>query len=101
TFAIMNRTRIAELAASARIPAIYGYTLQVEAGGLMSYGADPRNLHLVLAEYVDKLLKGVKPADLPVQHPAEFQLAINLKAARALQIASPPQILARADKRIE
>ena len=101
TFAIANRERIAALAAAARIPAIYGYTPQVEAGGLMSYGADPRNLDVVLAAYIDKLLRGARPADLPVQQPAEFELAINLKAARALGIAFPAQILARADKRIE
>ena len=101
TFAIANRTRIAELAAAARIPAIYGYTPQVEAGGLMSYGADPRNLNVVLAGYIDKLLKGAKPADLPVQQPTEFELSINLRTARALSITFPPQILARADKRYE
>jgi len=101
TFAIANRARIAELAATARIPAIYGYTPQVEAGGLMSYGADPRNLDVVLAEYLVKLLKGARPADLPVQQPSQFELAINLKAANALGIKFPPQILARADKRVE
>lgn len=101
TFAIANRVRIAELAAAARIPALYGYAPQVEAGGLMSYGADPRNLHVVLAAYIDKLLKGTRPADLPVQQPAEFELAINLRAARALGITFPPQILARAEKRID
>jgi putative ABC transport system substrate-binding protein len=101
TFALANRVRIAELAAAASVPAIYGYTPQVEAGGLLSYGADPRNLNVVLAEYIDKILKGVRPADLPVQQPAEFELAINLKAARALGITFPPQILARADRRVE
>ena len=101
TFAITNRERIAQLAALHRIPAIYGYAPQVEAGGLMSYGPDARNLHIVLAGYIDKLLKGATPADLPVQQPADFELAINTKTARALGIVFPPEILARADKRIE
>ena len=73
----------------------------MEAGGLLSYGADARNLHVVLAEYIDKMLRGTRPADLPVQQPAEFELAINMKAAKALGITFPPQILARADRRIE
>lgn len=101
TFAIANRARIAEIANAARIPAMYGYRPQVEAGGLMSYGADPRNLHVVLAGYIDRILKGGKPAEIPVQMPADFELAINMGTAKALGIAFPREVLARADTRIE
>ena len=101
TFAMTHRARIAELANAARIPAMYGYRPQVEAGGLMSYGADPRNLHVILAGYIDKILKGANPAELPVQMPADFELAINMVTARALGITFPREILARADTRIE
>lgn len=101
TFAITHRARIAELANAARIPAMYGYRPQVEAGGLMSYGADPRNLHVVLAGYVDKILKGGKPADIPVQMPSDFELAINMRTAKALGIAFPREVLVRADTRVE
>ncbi|MFO1305896.1 MAG: ABC transporter substrate-binding protein [Burkholderiales bacterium] len=101
TFAIANRARIAGIANAANIPVIYGYRSQVEAGGLMSYGADPRNLHVVLAGYVDRILRGGKPADMPVQMPADFDLAINVRTAKSLGIAFPREVLARADSRIE
>jgi len=97
---ISNRKRIAELAAESKLPAIYSYSAQVEAGGLLSYGPNPRNLHKVIARYIDKILKGAKPGDLPVEQPAEFELVINLKAAKALGIAFPQEILLRADQTI-
>jgi len=86
------------LAAKNRVPAIYGASDYVEAGGLISYGAD-RNLALQrVAVYVDKILKGTKPADLPVEAPKDFDLVINLKAAKQIGLAIPPNVLARADK---
>jgi putative ABC transport system substrate-binding protein len=97
---ISNRKRIAELAAESKLPAIYSYSEQVEAGGLLSYGPNPRNLHKVIARYIDKILKGAKPGDLPVEQPAEFELVINLKAAKALGITFPQEILLRADQTI-
>jgi len=95
---MVNRVRIAELAAEAKLPAIYQYLAQVEAGGLFSYGPNPHDLDKVVAGYIDKILKGAKPGDLPVQQPTEFELAINMKAAKALGIKFPPEILLRADK---
>ena len=97
---ISNRKRIAELAAESKLPAIYSFSEQVEAGGLLSYGPNPRNLHKVIARYIDKILKGAKPGDLPVEQPAEFELVINLKAAKALGITFPQEILLRADQTI-
>ena len=73
----------------------------MEAGGLLSYGPNPRNLHRIVAGYIDKILKGAKPADLPVQQPTEFELAINKKTAKALGITFPPEILLRANTVIE
>jgi putative ABC transport system substrate-binding protein len=96
-----NRTRIAELAAERRLPAIYQYLAQVEAGGLISYGPNPRNLHRIVASYIDKILKGAKPADLPVQQPTEFEMAINMRTAKALGITFPQEILLRADRVVE
>ena len=98
---ISNRKRIAEIAAEAKLPAIYNYAIQVEAGGLMSYGPNARNLHKVVANYIDKILKGAKPADLPVEQPSEFELVVNLKTARMLGIAFPKEILLRADQKVE
>jgi putative ABC transport system substrate-binding protein len=101
SFTMSNRKRIAELAAEIKLPAIYSYSAQVEAGGLLSYGPNPRNLHKVVASYIDKILKGAKPGDLPVEQPSEFELVINLKAAKALGITFPQEILLRADQTIE
>ena len=93
-----QRKRIAELAAQARLPSMYQFREHTEAGGLLSYGPDSRNLQKVVATYVDKILKGAKPGDLPVQQPTEFELVINLKTAKALGITFPQEILLRADK---
>jgi putative ABC transport system substrate-binding protein len=95
------RTELAELAAKHHLPAIYSERLFVEAGGLMSYGASDRELHRHAAVYVDKILKGAKPADLPVEQPTQFELVINLKTAKALGLTIPSSIMVRADEMIE
>jgi putative tryptophan/tyrosine transport system substrate-binding protein len=94
-------TRIAELAAKARLPAIYANRLSVEAGGLMSYGPNPVENYRHAAVYVDKFLRGAKPADLPIERPTKIELVINLKAAKTIGLNVPPQLLALADKMIE
>jgi putative ABC transport system substrate-binding protein len=98
---LSNRKRIASLAAETKLPAIYSFAEQVEAGGLLSYGPNPHNLDKVVARYIDKILKGAKPGDLPVEQPSEFELVINLSAAKALGIAFPQEILLRADRTIQ
>ena len=92
------RKRIIELAALSRLPAMYFGPTLVEDGGLMSYGVDDKDLHRRAAVYVDKILKGAKPADLPVEQPTKFELAINLTAAKQIGLIIPPNVLARADK---
>ena len=96
-----NRERLIELAARYRLPAIYETSEYVYSGGLMSYGPSLIDLFRRSATYVDKLLHGAKPADLPVQQPTKFELIINLKAATALGLAVPETLLARADEVIE
>jgi putative ABC transport system substrate-binding protein len=93
--------RIVTLAAKARLPAIYEHRGFVEAGGLMSYGPDHRAIFRLVAQYVDKILRGAKPVDLPVEQPTGLELVINLKTARALGLTIPPSLLARADQVID
>ena len=101
SFFLTHRTRLVALAAGSRLPAIWGFRSQVEAGGLMSYGADLADLYRRAATYVDKILRGARPADLPVEQPAKFELFINQKTARTLGLAIPAELLLRADEVIE
>jgi putative ABC transport system substrate-binding protein len=91
------QTRILDFTAMSRLPAIYGLREFVDAGGLMSYGADRRDLFRRTATYVDRILKGARPADLPIEAPTRFELVINLKTAKALGLTIPPSLLQRAD----
>jgi putative ABC transport system substrate-binding protein len=93
--------QIVDLAAKARLPAIFGTRDFAEAGGLMSYGVDRREMSRRAAEFVDKILKGTKPADLPVEQPTKFELVINLRTARAVGLDIPDKLLALADEVIE
>jgi putative ABC transport system substrate-binding protein len=95
------RQRIAELALRYRLPTFFSWRDHVEAGGLMSYGPDLSDLLRRAAIYADKILRGTKPADLPVEQPTKFELVINLKTAKALGLTIPPSVLARADQVIE
>ena len=97
----INREMIAVLAARHRLPAVYAHTYFATSGGLVSYGSDNNDLFRRAAEYVDRILRGTKPADLPVQAPTKFELAINLKAAKALGLTVPNTLLVSADDVIE
>jgi putative ABC transport system substrate-binding protein len=99
--AASHRTEIVELAVKSRLPVIYNSSVYVEAGGLMSYGVSFIDLYRRAATYVDKILKGAKPADLPVEQPTKFELVINRKTANALGLTVPPTLLAQADDVIE
>jgi len=96
-----NRNRIVDLAAKSRVPAMYGLSEFVDAGGLMFYGASLSDMYHRAAIYVDKVLKGAKPADLPVEQPTKFEFIINLKAANQIGLTFPPNVLALADKVIK
>jgi len=96
-----NRARIASLAAEHRLPGMYPDSEYVEAGGLMSYGPNYSDQHRRAAIFVDKILKGAKPADLPIEQPTKFELAINLKTAKALDLTIPKSLLVRADEVIQ
>jgi len=93
--------RIIELAARHRLPAMYEWPTQVEDGGLMSYGSAPNALFRRVASYVDRIFKGTKPGDLPVEQPSTFELVINLRTSKALGLTIPPTLLQRADRVIE
>jgi putative ABC transport system substrate-binding protein len=93
-----QRAQIADLAVKNRLPAMYGQPEYVELGGLMFYGASINDLFRRAATYVDKILKGAKPADLPVEQPTKFELVVNLKAAKQIGLTIPPNVLARADR---
>jgi ABC-type uncharacterized transport system substrate-binding protein len=92
---------IISLAARHRLPAVYPFRLFAEGSGLISYGADTVDQYRLAAGYVDRILKGDKPADLPVQAPTKYELVVNLKTAKALGLEVPPTLLARADEVIE
>ena len=96
--AVPQRTEIAALAVKSRIPVIYQRREYVEAGGLLSYGVNIADMDRRAATYVDKILKGAKPADLPVERPTKFDFVINLKAAKQIDLTIPPNVLARADR---
>jgi putative tryptophan/tyrosine transport system substrate-binding protein len=97
----LQRAQLAELTFKHRLPGIFSRRENVEAGGLMSYGADRTDLWRRAAVYIDKILKGARPADLPVELASRYQLVINLKTAKALGLDVPPTLLARADEVIE
>jgi putative tryptophan/tyrosine transport system substrate-binding protein len=96
-----HRAEIVELAVKNRLPAMYRNREDVEAGGLVSYGVSVTDLDRRAATYVDKVLKGVKPSEIPVEQPTKFELVVNLKAAKQIGLAIPPSVLARADKVIK
>jgi putative ABC transport system substrate-binding protein len=100
-FMFVHKKAVIDLAAAHRIPAIYELQVFVEPGGLMSYGVNASEMQRRAAAYVDKILRGAKPADLPVEQPTKFELVVNLKTARALGLTIPPSLLGRADEVIQ
>ena len=96
-----NQKRIVGFALKSRLPSMYSSREAVDAGGLMSYGADLVDSYRRVAYYVDRILKGAKPADLPVEQPTKFELVINLKTAKQIGLTIPPEVLPRADKVIK
>jgi len=97
----VHRARLADLAVKNRVPSMHTNRLHVEAGGLMSYGPSFLDLWRRAATYVDKILKGARPADLPIEQPTKFELVLNLKTAKALGLSIPPTLLARVDEVID
>jgi putative ABC transport system substrate-binding protein len=93
-----QQRQVLEFAAQNKLPAMYPYTEFVEAGGLMSYAPNYTDLFRRAADYVDKILKGTKPADIPVEQPTKFEFIVNLKAAKQIGVTVPPNVLARADR---
>jgi putative ABC transport system substrate-binding protein len=100
-FVAFHQKQIIELAVKSRLPAIYANTRHVKAGGLMTYTYDRKALYRHAAEYIDKILKGAKPADLPMETPKRFEFVINLKIAKQLGLTIPQRVLARADELIK
>ena len=98
---LTNRARIVQFAAQRRLPSMHAYRELVEAGGFVSYGPSYAGMHRRAAYYVDRILKGTKPGDVPVEGPTKFELVINLKTGKALGLTIPPSVLARADQVIE
>jgi putative ABC transport system substrate-binding protein len=96
-----NQKRIIGFASKRRLPAVFPYTEAVDAGGLMYYGADLTESYRRVAYFVDRILKGAKPADLPVEQPTKFELVINLKTAKQIGLTIPPELLARATRLIK
>jgi putative ABC transport system substrate-binding protein len=96
-----NANRVAGFALKSRLPSVYSNRTAVDAGGLVSYGADQADSYRQVAWYIDKILKGAKPADLPVQQPMKFELVINLKSAKQIGVTIPQSLLYRADKVIK
>ena len=95
---VNNQKRIVDFALKSRLPSVYSDRAPVEAGGLMSYAADLADAYRRVAVYVDKILKGAKPAELPIEQPTKFELVINLKTAKQISLTIPPNVLNRADK---
>jgi putative ABC transport system substrate-binding protein len=93
-----ERRRLVDLAAKNRLPTVFPFRLYVDAGGLMAYGPDLADMFRRAATYVDKILKGTKPGDLPVEQPTKFELVINIKTAKALGLTIPQSVLGRADE---
>jgi len=98
---ITHREPLAELARKHRLPAMFGSKENVEAGGLISYAADLTDLHRRAATYIDKILKGAKPSELPVEQASKYEMVINQKTAKAIGLTAPPALIARADEVIE
>jgi putative tryptophan/tyrosine transport system substrate-binding protein len=101
TFLVSQRSRIAQFAIANKLPSVYSFREYVEAGGLIAYTPNYDDLFRRAANYVDKILKGAKPSELPIEQPTKFHLLINLKTARALGLTVPPRLLAGADEVIE
>jgi putative ABC transport system substrate-binding protein len=98
---ITYRTQIVDFAAQSRLPMIHPFRESVDAGGLMADGPDLLDMYRRAASYVDKILRGAKPGDLPIEQPTKFEFVINVKAAKALGLAIPPSLLLRADRVVE